>query len=354
MPEREAAETPALTRRALLVGAAGAALEATLDANTAEAAPHTRALRCRTGTLAGREFTDLYSAYTGIAGVVPEVVTIDFPGRLRALWERKARRSADNPVVAAAKRELLAEYETRDPARMRLPAYRAQVDRALREVRRDLDRSRAAGLLDLDHDERLVAERIAAAWTPDDFLAYSLTELMPTDDGALNVDVLDFLLRNAGARYVYSIPALYDDRTSFGPYQFTSYALYDGPDGPRGASVLSLALATRGRIPGSVIDLRGRDHHKAAYLFALVNLAGLVRGLPENARATLAKGWRSHRDELLQYIATSHHLPNLARRNATRWVSGGMRTPYVASCGPRLRQYAQKTKANRAALRSSG
>lgn len=345
----EAKSDPTLTRRELLIGAGAVAAELLLP-EEAEAAP-SRARRCTTGALAGRTFTDLYTAYTGIDGVVPKEVRVDFANRLRTLWERKERRAPENPVVDRASRELVTEYETRDPVRMRLPAYRNEVTRALREVRRDLNAQDAADILGLSASERTTTARIATSWTAEDFIAYSLTELMPSSDGTLNTGVLDFLLQNAGARYVYSIPALYDDRTSFGPYQFTSYALYEGPDGPRGASRLASALAPGSRIPGSVIDLRGRDHHKAAYLFAYTNLATLVRSLPESHRAKLEKGWRSHRDEILQYIATSHHLPGIAKRNAERWIANGMRTPYVASCGPRLRQYAKKTQANRQALR---
>lgn len=166
---------------------------------------------------------------------------------------------------------------------------------------------------------------------------------MPSRDGQLNKLILDFLLKNAGREYIESIPAMYDPKTSFGPYQFTEYALYEVPRrGKRGASIINQAVKESEKIPGSVALLRGEQHYKAAFLFMIENIANLV-----NKRcAALNSVWRANKDDLIMFVATSHHMPSPALNAARRWLDNWARLPFYISCGSHLRRYALKTKAN--------
>jgi hypothetical protein len=75
-----------------------------------------------------------------------------------------------------------------------------------------------------------------------------MTELFPSMD-KMNKDVLDFLLRHGGEELVYHLPAVNDDYASFGPYQFTSFAVYNAEGQKKGASILNDFLPSGIRIP---------------------------------------------------------------------------------------------------------
>ena len=64
------------------------------------------------------------------------------------------------------------------------------------------------------------------------------------------------------------------------------------------------------------MQLKGNDHHKAAYLFAVYNLAALVNKLPEELCEEFTNVYadRITPDLVLQYIAAAHHLPANARK----------------------------------------
>ena len=65
-------------------------------------------------------------------------------------------------------------------------------------------------------------------------IAYGMTEIMPSRDGELNKEVLDFLLKNWWERFVMNLPAVNDDYASFGFYQLTSKAVFDTWDEKKG------------------------------------------------------------------------------------------------------------------------
>ncbi len=336
---------------------AGKSLGALADARTPDLEKVITTQEYATGPLAGRVFSDLYSDYTGITGRVPAVARTNFSKQLRALCAKKEafvkrRHPHDaNTVFRTASNRLISEYESNDPERTTLAAYSDSVARTIKETYSALNWDEVGSSLHLDKNETHLAKDIAESIHAADLLAYSLTELMPSKDGMLNRQVLEFLLKNAGERYVYSLPAVYDDMTSFGPYQFTSYALFDNGKEHRGASMINHALPLKLELPGSVINLRAEEHHRAAYLFIIQNMGSLLNRLTPVEMKTFEKNWKHHKDGIVKFAATAHHLPTAAFASARRWIDHGMTTPFEASCGANLRDYALKTQANLDALR---
>jgi hypothetical protein len=169
-------------------------------------------------------------------------------------------------------------------------------------------------------------------------------------EGVLNREMLDFLLRNGGREFVEYIPAVYDGKTSFGPYQFTEFALYDGKGGPRGASVPNRALPLELQIPGSVIRLHDDLHFRAAYLNALHNIAMLIRKLNKKELAVFARVGVKSDKALMEFVAVAHHAPAYAMRAGRRWLDNGARKSFMVSAGGPYLIYAQKTASNYDAL----
>ncbi len=314
-----------------------------------------------TGKLAGTKFSDLYTQYTGIEGVVPPRVAIDFDQRLIDLWSKKSQRSGANEVVDTVGSQLVSEYQENDRQVMTLDSYLKEVSSAVTDIHDNINWEQVGRIKNLQADELAVVKKIAQAIDQKDLVAYSLTELMPSADGKVNVETLKFLLRTAGKRYVESIPALFDPKTSFGPYQFTEYALYDTGSEKRGASIINQALPKDKKVPGSVAKLRGNDHHRAAYLFMIDNFCALVKRAKrfEGKKSAPKKGkpkvqpfsmltahWREQKDQLVVYAATAHHMPAYAVDASMRWLSSDLKHNFEYSCHSHLKKYSEKTAAN--------
>lgn len=194
-----------------------------------------------------------------------------------------------------------------------------------------------------------LAKEIVGKLDENHILSYGLTELMPSIDGKFNTNLLDFLLRNAGREYVEALPAMHDKKSSFGLYQFTSFALNDLTKD--GASKVNQALSNEYKIPGSVNQLRRNDHHKAAYMFAIHNLFHVIGQLNETQIERLDRVYNNKMDEIVQYVATAHHLPVNARKSLKGWINNKFKDSYIDSCWPKtLRLYARKTERNLRAL----
>ncbi len=340
-------KTSKVSRREFFKAIGGAAAFLTTGKETAEARPQ----NYRTGPLAGKKFNDLYSEYTGIKGEVPEAVTIDFNRQLNNLWEKKVRRSGNNPVVVKTRNEVLAEYNRTGPVKTDLSKYSAEIGRVISSLNSTLDWKAYAQKKGLSAQEVNLLQQLSYSIKGKDLAAYAMTELMPSKDGRLNRDVMNFLLSNAGKNYVETIPAIYDKKTSFGPYQFTEYALYEVDGVRRGASIPNQFLRS-GKIRDSVAMLRGTDHHKAAYLFVVDNLANLVNRSTKKQLNALTRVLREKHDDLVAYAATAHHGPGAAMKIAKRWLDNNAQLPYEVSCGRIYRLYAEKTKANLGALKN--
>lgn len=146
-------------------------------------------------------------------------------------------------------------------------------------------------------------------------LAYGMTELMPSKEWNLNKEILDFMLKNWWENFVMNLPAVADDYTSFGLYQFTSFAVYDTWNQQEWASIMNWYIPKELKIPGSVTKLNWNDHHKAAYLFAMYNLYNLVfKADWENVKALNLLISQSDNNDLSQLIAIMHNLPSSGQK----------------------------------------
>ncbi len=109
-----------------------------------------------------------------------------------------------------------------------------------------------------------------------------------------------------------------------------------------------------GGLPGSVAGVRGKLQFRAAYLFAIHNVASLVKQLNGKQMARLRNLPVRNHDDLIQFIAAAHNGPAHAQTAARRWLDANMKYDFFVSVTNRsVRQYAVKTKANLAALRRS-
>lgn len=297
------------------------------------------------------DLQEIFTNIPGTSGVISKPdKKEDFQYNLRLLWEKKAKIAESDDAVNAVINTQVERYCSGKATKMTLSQYEKQIDKAIRNLKRNLDWHEAGKIKGLDEERTGLLQKISLHITGKDLLSYSLTELMGSSDGKRNAKSLDYLLREAGREYVELIPALYDDKTSFGPYQFTEYALYDADGEQRGASLINHALPEKYRIVGSVSKLKGNEHHKAAYLFAINNLAELISRLSRKEFNTLGHNWRENKDDIVSFMATAHHLPNDAISAARRWLDNDARFDYAVSCGPRIAKYAKKTGSNFDAL----
>ena len=309
----------------------------------------------RFGPLAGRRLGDLYPLYLGLSqernnsGVlIPEQARVNYARQLQRMWAIKERRSKRNPVVRQLGDDVVNSFARRQ-TRIGLEDYIDEAQNSVNEVRTNINWNSVRELYRLNDRQLRTLQNVSNIIGGNGVLAYALTELMPSSDGDLNVLVMDHLLRTAGREYVENIPALSDRFFSFGPFQFTSYAL-NARDSTAGATRMNTALPRSHQIPGSVSMLRGNDHFSAAYLFMLHNSAELINNLSDRQISRLGNV-RERRDNFLAYLAAAHHAPALARRDARQWIDGNPNAPIANYADGRIHRYINKTLANLRALR---
>ena len=309
-----------------------------------------------TGVLAGRKAGDLYAAYLGYNGkVIPTELKVDWTAQLDKLWTRKSGRRNVTSVARQAHEALVAEYLAKDPGKITLESYQEIAGNQARAICTELDWDQAGEIYRLNTRETALLKRVSCNMGGRVLLAYAMAELLPSTDGELNRDYLDFLLQHGGRRYVESLPALHDDLTSFGPLQFTQYAVYDTPRERRGASKVNIALPASSElsIPGSTLRLRENDHFRAAYMFAVSNLADGIRKLNGRQLAVFERVAGPRGVDVAQFIAVAHNKPVVGRQSLERWLDSGARGSYRDSCPRVSRMYATKTLNNYLALSPS-
>src|SRR5258708_4726126 len=206
---------------------------------------------------------------------------------------------------------------------MDFKSYQQDVQFSIEEIDRNIHWHKVGEILNLDDNHLALLKSITRALKPKHLTAYALTELMPSADGELNKNVMEFLLKSAGSRYVYSIPSTGDDEISFGPYQFTKKA--------PGTWKVNGALSESKRIPDHVAKFRGVAHHKAALLLAIYNLGCLIKQLNQREFKVLHEKWRDHITAITQFIAVAHHAPGPARSSAKRWLDAEAKHAFEVS-----------------------
>jgi hypothetical protein len=272
------------------------------------------------GKLQGRKFGPALEVLTGVRGDVREKEYIDFPSLLKKMWSEKLRQMSeiggDAIPVAEFQDQILASYEAKHTTQT-LSDFEQRIQEALNDVRipRIEMIRKIPAFAHLTDTQLLLVKRLESLVTARSLLTYSITEIMPTSgsDSEVGVELYDFLLQNAGSEFFECIPALHDKYLSFGPYQFTRFAIGDENHIHNGASVMNHDIWKDTQLPKYVGEMHGNQHHKAAYLLALYNIAHLVK----NLGATPSKKLLDHFDSMppetvLEYIATAHHLPTNA------------------------------------------
>lgn len=308
-----------------------------------------------TGKLEGKKLSNLYCLYLGQSeGIFPKNVSVNWRSQLKVLWDMKLKKAKSRPVVKTASEMVVSQYPLQ-PTQLTFRQYKKIADEQANLLQRSIDwesigRLKMVNQGQVNERKLELLKKISSKIGGRELLAYALTELMPGDDGEFNKNFLHFLLRNGGREYVEGIPAVYDEKTSFGPFQFTEYALYDANGEKRGASIINQALPAEHKVPGSVIKLRGDDHFKAAWLNAVENLASLIRGLDEKQLKSLEDRLPFISTEIVQYIAVSHHAPSHARRWAGQWLKEDAGKDFQSFCERNCRVYAHKTAKNYAAI----
>jgi hypothetical protein len=301
--------------------------------------------RFAAGALEGRKLGDLYALYLGLSTpLIPKFITVDFDNQLDVLWERKLRRSKGNRVVAETEQSIETAYHVApDVGRMSIEDYQKSLADEATRLYQTIDWNKVCSVYRLNAERCGVLKVAMSNVGGRSLLAYSETEILPSTEGALNRNFMDFMLRNGGRLYLESLPAVFDPYLSFGTYQFTSKALFDNGKVREGASRVNQALPKNLRIPGSVALLRGRDHVTAAYLFGIHNVALMIRKLSAREFAVFKSTGAKRSMDIAEIIATAHNKPAVAISGAKRWLDNQARAPYLTSLPRVSRLYAQKT-----------
>ncbi len=302
---------------------------------------------------AGKNQKDVKSLLRGGCAIVDPKKKVDFEEILGELWDYKLDgRAKRNGAAKQAAKTVLERYH-KNKGLTSIDKYIKSADSVTQETFKNLDFDGVAKEYRLNARQRKILQKALGTMHGKEIIAYGMTELFPSHNGKRNKSMLDYLLRNAGATYLESIPAMYDKYSSYGMWQFTSYAVFDAKGREEGASRISDHLPLKQQIPGSVNKLVGEDHVRAAYLFAAHNLARLVGDLNStqmNAFERYLSRAGKNSNDLVQYAATAHHLPGKAKTFAAKWLRAGAKQNYGDFTKGRLRDYATKTRANYGAL----
>lgn len=318
--------------------------------------------------LKGYKLNDLYAEYFGLTKgeFVPDFTVVSFEEVLSAMYQKKIKfrrcyinskkievcREATDTVLSQAP-ELYSRYIKGDKKKMSLKEFIKIAEGKMASSKKSLDWAKVCARYKLNQEKCRLLQVVVSELNGKDMIAYGMTELLPSSDGRLNVIYMDLLLKNAGSEFLHHVPALGDELASLGLYQFTMYALRDDDTVREGASIINSFVMDGGeKIPGSVVMLTGNDHHVAAFYFAVHNLARLMAKLSPKGVTNLASKYKNHKDEIVIFIAASHHAPAAAVRKTAIWVNSDFRGNILdAYSKHRIRTYGIKTKANLLAIK---
>jgi hypothetical protein len=286
--------------------------------------------------LKGQKLGGLSATYLGLppGEAAPSHTEVSFGERMAYLYHRKVEFkkckkqkdgtekctvTSDTALVHAP--ELLERYLKAPKMKMDLQQFIAIADERVDRGRKFLDWRKLCKRYGLNAEECKLLQAILANLNGKDLVAYGMTELLPSTNGSLNAQYLDVLLQNAGAEFLYHIPALGDGLASLGIYQFTYYALRKDDKTVEGVSIVNSFVKEGGeKLPGSVVLLTGHQHHTAAFYFAVHNLAGLIARLGKQEVETLAAIHLKKQDEMVIIIATAHHNPKHTGKTVNKWL----------------------------------
>jgi len=264
--------------------------------------------------LKGRTLNDLYSYYIWWQGdreTLWDSVHFDPKQIIEELYEKKFSRMNSKNLKVAKQfyDETVSKVDFHDVTPITVDQYSHSIRESIKEIQNNFDWEAFNKKRFEDNSKNAeIFKNICKNIDEDCLLAYSMTEFFPSADGKLNKELLSFLLKNWGEKFLFYLPAVHDDYTSFGPYQFTYLALADYNGQKNGASKLNTYLPAEHKIPGSVNKLEGNEHHKAAYLFAIYNISTLMKH-PDLVKALTLLTQKRYKNDLAELIAIMHNKP---------------------------------------------
>jgi hypothetical protein len=287
-----------------------------------------------TSALFGEQLGSTFTHYTGIRGAVGRQANIDFRYRLAQMWKTKLERMKRfdgryEPGIVQLAHDAFLTYRPGDTGETNIVDYARDMRDTVADLQARFDVGRILAVepfrrFSFTQEQAQLLDVLVRQIDATDLLATLATEVAATKEGgALSVRVLDFLLKNAGSKFIDAIPALFDNQLSFGGFQLTPHVVSDRGKGAAngGASIIDAAFGSR-VLPKELRQLRGLDHVKAAYLFGIYNLAELVhhlkadpkKGVPDRVWPLLQHLHELRPGTAAGFIAAAHHAPARARK----------------------------------------
>jgi len=295
---------------------------------------------------AGMKFGFLLNGYFGGVGKpeVPSEAVIDYKLALKDMWDRKLARKDVTPATRKNAALIIERYNNSTPNKMSINDVAWIAHNDAQTSTQSIDWVGLCDKMNANDHQCANAKAAAQMINGSTLVSYSMTELMPGKNGARNYQLYDLLVNTAGWQYLGSIPALGDKYLSFGPYQFTSFAVYDDGKKADGASVVSRYAGVT--IASSVVHLGFNEQHTAANYFAIYNLIRVNKRFENGINPRCFAG-----SNLPVFIATAHHNPGHAIKATVRHVRNGCEGSFLKSfTNKRVKEYGEKTVANFKAL----
>lgn len=309
--------------------------------------PRHRPMKIDVTSISGQKLGSLPSWYLG--GIQPHRShVVDFDKSLEHLWRQKLKIKGVTPATKKNVNVILKRYAGENYETMTVDQLIKRADHEVKGSHAALDWAGFCKHLSMNDGECHSIKEVTGSISGRSLVAYGMTEVMPFQNGEKNKAVLDILLQNAGFNYVNKIPALGDPLFSLGFYQFTSIAIRRDSTNVEGASVVGMFAGKGYKIADSVMNLRSNQQHRAAFYFATYNLARLVKRLNDVEQKKLVELAKRDPEGLVEFIATSHHMPTPCIQHAKEWIQkGGDYSDYLKGD---LKLYSKKTLDNWKAL----
>jgi cytochrome c-type biogenesis protein CcmH/NrfF len=160
------------------------------------------------------------------------------PGQIiKYLRQKKFQRPQNDKFTVAQDfyEKVVAQINFANCPKSSIEEYKNDIAHSIQEVKDNMDYPRYFTEKFKNSKKAELWKKICDMIDANMILSYNMTEFFPqgAPGGKTEYRVLEHILKNYGKEFVFYVPAVSDDYTSFGSYQFTSLALYDTPDEKR-------------------------------------------------------------------------------------------------------------------------